>query len=64
MQRPMFEVRLRADGLYVIDAVWPDSETEELAATFSTPELAENWVNEHSEAYVNASVAARRSAST
>jgi len=27
MKRPLFEIRLR-DGLYVIDAVWADSEIE------------------------------------
>ena len=51
--RPMFKVRFLDDGSgYVIDAVWPNGNTEQLLGLYTAPLYAQQWVIEHSEAWL------------
>jgi hypothetical protein len=51
--KPLFSVRANgAQGGYVIDAVWPNGEAEQLVGIYRSTEDAARWVNERSDAWV------------
>jgi hypothetical protein len=61
MQNPIFHIRQLDDGSgFVMEAIWPGPETEQLLGVYKTSEDAWRWVREHSTTYIRDAIIARQ----
>jgi hypothetical protein len=63
--RPTFNVKALKTGTgYVIEAVWPNGQTERVVGLHISPEHAAKWVNEHGASWIELNKPRIRSATS
>jgi hypothetical protein len=51
-QKPQFETRPHPESGWIINAIWPDGEVEQLLGVFRSQTDAERWIRTHAAAFI------------